>query len=190
MLQMFTKNHELIDVRKAAVRAMERPQVGTVLRTIHGRLPVRVHCQVARGTDSEIFAYATLLPLNPELTANGQKWYLRDVASTELAGTKVVLSPKAKSRLLRAYHNDEIFSECDVLPVHSLRVTRIAASRRSLEADIVDMPTADTLELCRELARILMAAGDSAEADAARADFYRAFEAPSETRAVTEGSAA
>lgn len=184
---MFTRNSDVARARKILIQSQEKPVVGTVLRGLKG-LPVRVHCQLVRGSATEIFAYATLLPLNEDLTANGQKWFLRDFASQELAGTKVVLCQKARDRLLRIYDKHPIFNECDVLPVQALKVVKIAASNRSVEADIIDKVPDNILDVCAEFARIAMDAELPEEQLAvAQANFYEILD---ETRTVAEGPAA
>ena len=197
---MFTVNQKVKEARKLSVQSLERPKIGTVLRTINGRMPVRVHCQLARGSEVDIFAYATLQSLNTDLTATGQRWFLRDLACTDPSGTKVVLTAKTRDRLLKAFDGHPVFEDCDVLPVMALRVTKISASGRSVEAEIAEMATKAVVAVCSDYAKIMLdpAVSDD-EKRLACDEFYRHFEEPAtpekptisdETRTASEGAAA
>ena len=152
---MFTRNDEMIQARKILQQAKARPVVGTVLTGLKG-LPVRIHCQIERGTQHDIFAYATMVHLMEELTTNGQQWYLRDFASQELNGTKIILVAAARDKLLTLYAEHSVLSVCDVLPVKSLRIAKSAESKRSMHAEIVEMVSDDVLKLCADYAEAAM----------------------------------
>lgn len=170
---MFTVNPQLNKARQILSRTQEKPKPGTILSGLKG-LPVRIHCQLARGSDTEIFAYATLVPLLEDLTTDRQRWYLRDYASTDLAGTKVILTQKSRDQLINEFASHPVLEDCDVLPVKSLRIIRLAASKLSMEAEIAEMLNGTALELCAEYARIALS-GDAEATEAIRADFYKAF---------------
>ncbi len=173
---MFSRKTDVIQARRTHVQTLRKPEVGTLLHGLRN-MPVRVHLQVARGTESDIFAYATLVPLNPELTTTNEQWFLRDYASQELVGTKVILSQKARDGLLRRYDNHPVLNECDVLPVNSLKVVRMAASGKSLEADIATHVSAVMLELCAHFATAAMACNGDAEClSKIQEDFYAAVQ--------------
>lgn len=167
---MFTVDPQIVKARKMLNRAQEKPPAGTILTGLKG-LPVRIHCQLARGSDSDIFAYATLVHLMEDLTSEKQRWYLRDFASTELAGTKIILVQKARDQLIREFAKHPILHECDVLPVKSLRVLRLAASKLSLEAEIAELATPHMTEICSYFAEAALA-GDTERTEGARRDFY------------------
>lgn len=188
---MFTRTREVMEARHALVRAQVKPVVGTTIRGIQRKLPVRIHCQQARGKQNEVFAYATVIPLDATLTADGQKWYLRDFASTDQGGTKAVLTQKSRDRLLKHYDLHPVFGECDILPVIALKVVKVAASNRSVEVDIIEMPSEAVTQVCADLADIMM---DSSLTPEQRKDaqdaFYAYFEIDHETRTAPEGPAA
>jgi hypothetical protein len=172
---MFDKTSPIMQTLRSRRAAAAKPEAGAILKGLRN-LPVRIHCQLAHGKTDEIFAYATMVPLMPELVANGQTWFLRDFASTDLAGTKMILNSKSRDALLDKFADHPILSEVDVLPVAGIRVIRPAASGKSFEVEIHEYLSDEELELCAQYAKIALE-GDEEATEKARQDFYAVHEA-------------
>lgn len=170
---MFTKNSDVVNALRIRRAIAEKPEAGLILHGLNN-LPVRIHCQIMRGKAAEIFAYATMVPLMPELSINGQHWFLRDYASVDLTGTKMILNSRARDTLLDKYADHLILSNVDVLPVTSIKVIRPAASGKSYEVEIQEYANDDVLELCAQYAKIALE-GDEVATEKARQDFYTTF---------------
>jgi hypothetical protein len=170
---MFTKNSDVVNAMRLRRAVAEKPEAGLILSGLRN-LPVRIHCQIMRGKASEIFAYATMVPLMPELSAEGQHWFLRDYASVDLAGTKMILNSRSRDLLLDLYADHPILSCVDVLPVTSIKVIRPAASGKSFEVEIEEHVKDEALELCAQYAKIALDS-DEVATEKARQDFYAAF---------------